>query len=232
MHYGTCFLCGKVGWLEDHHIFPAALRDKSDRYGLVVGLCGESCHRTGKKSAHCCRETADSLKQYMQIKWMIQHQASVAEFRHEFYKNYIELEDIDDERKFPMNIVAESGRLTRDPELRYTVEGQKAVATFCIAVDRPGTRDKTDFLDCVAWEQKAEFLCRNFKKGQRIEVSGVLTTRNYEEGGKKRKATEIRCDNIFFGYSKPKDEPAVPAHPAQPASPLTEEADDGGELPF
>ena len=231
MRYGTCFLCGKVGWLEDHHVYPGPLRDKSDRYGLVVALCGESCHRTGKKSAHCCRETADSLKQHMQIKWMIQYRASIVEFRHEFYKNYIELAEIENEREFPMNIVAESGRLVRDPELRYTVETQKAVATFCIAVDRPGTKDKTDFLDCVAWEQKAEFLCRNFKKGQRIEVSGVLTTRNYEESGKKRKATEIRCDNIFFGESKPKDE-AAPSHPAQAASPFTEEADDGGELPF
>lgn len=231
MRYGTCFLCGKEGWLEVHHVFPAALRGKSDQYGLVVGLCGESCHRTGKKSAHCCRETADSLKQHMQIKWMIEYGASIVEFRHEFYKNYIELADIDDERKFPMNIVAESGRLVRDPELRYTAEAQRAVATFCIAVDRPGTRDKTDFLDCVAWEQKAEFVSKYFKKGQRIEVSGVLTSRTYEDGGKKRKAVEIRCDNIFFGESKPKDETAV-RHENQEQSQFTEIADDGEELPF
>lgn len=162
---------------------------------------------------------------------MIQHKASIAEFRHEFYKNYIELADIENEREFPMNIVAVSGRLVRDPELRYTAETSKAVTTFCIAADRPGVKNKTDFLDCVAWEQKAEFVRRYFKKGQRIEVSGVLTTRTYEDGGKKRKATEIRCDNIFFGESKPKDE-AAPAHPTQAASPFTEELDDGGELPF
>lgn len=231
MHYGTCFLCGKVGWLEDHHVFPAALRDKSDLYGLVVGLCGESCHRTGKKSAHGCRETANSLKQHAQIKWMTKYHASIAAFRHEFYKNYIELADIEDERKFPMNIVAESGRLVRDPELRYTLEGQKAVATFCIAVDRPGAKDKTDFLDCVAWDQKAEFVAKHFKKGQRIEVSGVLTTRTYEDGGKKRKITEVRCDNIFFGESKAK-EATGPQRSAQPAAHFTEKPDDGGELPF
>lgn len=231
MRYGTCFLCGKEGWLEVHHVFPAALRNKSDSYGLVVGLCGESCHRTGKKSAHGCRETADSLKQHMQIRWMIEHKASVAEFRHEFYKNYIELADIDDERKFPMNIVAESGRLVRDPELRYTSESQRAVTTFCIAVDRPGTKDKTDFLDCVAWEQKAEFVSKYFKKGQRIEVSGVLTSRTYEDGGKKRKAVEIRCDNIFFGESKQKEND-VAKRDNHKQSQFTEVSDDGEELPF
>ena len=40
MRYGTCFLCGKTGWLEEHHVYPGPFRDKSEKYGLKVGLCG------------------------------------------------------------------------------------------------------------------------------------------------------------------------------------------------
>lgn len=204
MYYGTCFLCGKVGLLEEHHVFSGPYRSKSERFGLKVGLCGDSCHRNGRYAAHQCRATADALKQFWQIKYMIRYRASVTEFRAEFGKNYLELDYYDDERSYPMNIVAESGRLTLDPELRHTQSG-KAVTVFTIAVDRPGVKDKTDFIDCVAWEKKAEFVSRNFRKGQRIEVSGILTTRQYEKDGQKRKATEIRCDQVFFGDSKKSD---------------------------
>ena len=51
MRYGTCFLCGKTGWLEEHHVYPGPFRDKSEKYGLKVGLCGESCHRNGRYAA-------------------------------------------------------------------------------------------------------------------------------------------------------------------------------------
>jgi len=132
---------------------------------------------------------------------MMEHKASVSDFLAEFGKNYLELDYYDDERSYPMNIIAVSGNLTRDPELRCTSSG-KSVTTFTIAVDRPGVKDKTDFIDCVAWEKKAEFVSRNFCKGKRIEVSGVLTTRSYDKDGQKRKAVEVRCDQIFFGDSK------------------------------
>ena len=79
-----------------------------------------------------------------------------------------------------MNIIAISGRLTRDPELKTTTSG-KEVVEFTVAVDRPGTRDQTDFIDCVAWDKKAEFIAQYFQRGKRIEVSGVLTTRSYEK---------------------------------------------------
>ena len=118
MRYGTCFLCGKTGWLEEHHVYPGPFRDKSEKYGLKVGLCGESCHRNGRYAAHQCRKTSDALKQFWQIKYMMVHKASVADFRAAFGKNYLELDYYDDERSYPMNIIAISGRLTRDPELR------------------------------------------------------------------------------------------------------------------
>lgn len=233
MYYGTCFLCGKVGPLEEHHVFPGALRKKSERYGLKVGLCGESCHRNGRTSAHQCRETADALKQFWQIRYMMQHRASVSDFRAEFGKNYLDLDYYDDERSYPMNISAISGRLVRDPELRRSQSG-KTVTSFTVAVDRPGVKDKTDFIDCVAWEKKAEFVSRYFRKGQRIEVSGVITTRTYEKDGQNRKSTELRADQVFFGDSKKSDDPE-PAEPYAGQSGAFQEIEDGGDgdgLPF
>lgn len=103
MRYGTCFLCGKTGWLEEHHVYPGPFRDKSEKYGLKVGLCGESCHRNGRYAAHQCRETSDALKQFWQIKYMMAHKASVADFRAAFGKNYLELDYYDDERSYPIH---------------------------------------------------------------------------------------------------------------------------------
>lgn len=231
MYYGTCFLCGKVGPLEEHHVFPGALRKKSEKHGLKVGLCGDSCHRNGRTSAHQCRETADALKQFWQIRYMVQHKASVSDFRAEFGKNYLDLDYYDDERSYPMNIIAISGRLVRDPELRRSQSG-KAVTLFTIAVDRPGVKDKTDFIDCVAWEKKAEFVSRYFHKGQRIEVSGVITSRTYEKEGQSRKSVEVRCDQVFFGDSKKSDDTG-PAAPPPPQADGFQEMEDGGDgLPF
>ena len=233
MYFGTCFLCGKVGPLEEHHVFGGPFRKKAEKYGLKVGLCGESCHRNGRTSAHQCRETADALKQFWQIRYMMQHRASVADFRAAFGKNYLDLDYYDDERSYPMNISAISGRLVRDPELRRSQSG-KAVASFTVAVDRPGVKDKTDFIDCVAWEKKAEFVSRYFRKGQRIEVSGVITTRTYEKDGQNRKSTELRADQVFFGDSKKSDD-SEPAEPYADQLGGFQEMEDGGAsdgLPF
>lgn len=130
-----------------------------------------------------------------------------------------------------MNISAISGRLVRDPELRRSTSG-KAVTSFTVAVDRPGVKDKTDFIDCVAWEKKAEFVSRYFRKGQRIEVSGVLTTRTYEKDGQNRKSTELRVDQVFFGDSKKADDTAPPEPPPEQGDGFQEvEGGDDG-LPF
>lgn len=88
-----CFLCGRNGSqdrLEAHHIFPGSLRKKSDRYGLVVMLCGERCHRNGPKAAHRCRETALMLKQYGQRKAMEEQGWSKEDFIREFGRNYLD----------------------------------------------------------------------------------------------------------------------------------------------
>ena len=230
MHYGVCFLCGKEGLLEDHHVFGGPLRAKSEKYGLKVGLCGESCHRNGKKAAHQCRETAEALKQFWQLRYMMEHKASVAEFRAEFGKNYLELDWYDDERSYPMNLLALSGRLTRDPELRYKPDGTP-VCSFTLAVNRPGTKDKTDFIDCVVWEKKAEFVANNFRKGKWIEVSGIITSRNYEVDGQKRKATEMVCKQVFFGNSK-KEDAGQAQTTGSSAGGGFQELEEDGEMPF
>lgn len=123
----------------------------------------------------------------------------------EYGRNYLEAEYYDDEEYFPMNITAQSGRLTRDPELRF-MKDNKSVCSFTIAVNRPGTKDKTDFINCVAYEKKAEFVAKYFQRGSRIEVSGILISRSYEKDGQKHFVTEVRADQVFFGDSKKSQE--------------------------
>ena len=91
-----------------------------------------------------------------------------------------------------LNQVAIMGRLTADPELRHT-PGEIAVTTFTVAVNRSyvkqGAERQADFIDVVAWRNTAEFVCRYFKKGQMIAVTGSLQTRTYQDReGKNRKA--------------------------------------------
>ena len=106
-----------------------------------------------------------------------------------------------------LNHITIMGRLTRDPELRMT-QSQAQVASFTLAVDRDfGGRDggekQTDFIDCVAWRQTAEFVSKYFRKGDMIIVSGRLQTRNYEDkNGQKRKVTEVIATNFNFAGNK------------------------------
>ena len=106
-----------------------------------------------------------------------------------------------------LNHITIMGRLTRDPELRYT-QSQTPVASFTLAVDRDfGSRDggekQTDFIDCVAWRQTAEFVSKYFTKGRMAVVSGRLQIRDWtdREGGKRRSA-EVVVDNVYFGDSR------------------------------
>lgn len=108
-----------------------------------------------------------------------------------------------------MNVSALSGNLVATPELKVT-PSNVPVCSFTIAVKRPKTKDKTDFIDCVAWRQTAEFIVRNFQKGSAIEVSGPITSRMYEDkNGNKRKAVEIVVDSVSFSGHKKPDETAV-----------------------
>ena len=109
-----------------------------------------------------------------------------------------------------LNHIVIMGRLTRDPELRYT-QSQTPVASFTVAVDRDfGGRDggekQTDFIDCVAWRQTAEFVNKYFTKGSMAAVSGRLQIRDWtDRDGGKRRSAEIVVENIYFGESRRRD---------------------------
>lgn len=98
------------------------------------------------------------------------------------------------------------GRLTRDPELRNTQTGIP-VCSFSIACDRNfknanGERE-TDFFDCVAWRQTAEFVSRHFTKGRMAVVEGRLQIRDWtDKDGNKRRSAEVVADQVYFGDSK------------------------------
>ena len=105
-----------------------------------------------------------------------------------------------------MNKVFLIGRLTRDPELRYT-GNNTAVASFSIAVNRNFTNAngerEADFINCVVWDKQAENLVKYQKKGNQIAVDGRIQTRNYEDkDGKRVYVTEILANNISFLDSK------------------------------
>ena len=94
------------------------------------------------------------------------------------------------------------GRLTDVPVLRETQAGKK-VSSLTLAVERDYGERATDFIDCVAWRQTAEFVSKYFNKGSMIAVEGSIQTRNYEDkNGNKRKAVEVQVDNVSFCGSK------------------------------
>ena len=93
-----------------------------------------------------------------------------------------------------MNSINLTGNICNEVELKQTNSG-KAVMQFNLAVKRPFTKDTTDFIPVVVWEQPAEYLSRYARKGTKIAVSGKLTTRNYEDkNGNKRTAFEVVAD--------------------------------------
>ena len=98
-----------------------------------------------------------------------------------------------------MNLVVVSGRMTRDPELKYT-SGGKAYTTFTLAVQK--TKDEAEFIDCVAWEKTAENIAEYFRKGNRILIQGRLNVNSYEQNGEKRKSVKVQAFNFEFIDSK------------------------------
>lgn len=109
-----------------------------------------------------------------------------------------------------MNKVFLIGRLTRDPELRYT-GSNIAVATFSIAVNRPfanqaGERE-ADFINIVVWRRQAENIKNYLTQGSQVAIDGRIQTRSYDgEDGKKRYVTEVVADNVQFLDSKNRSE--------------------------
>lgn len=100
-----------------------------------------------------------------------------------------------------LNRVILIGRLTKDPELRYTPSGV-AVTTFTLAVDRPFTNNgqkETDFINIVTWRQLAETCANYLKKGRLTAAEGRIQVRNYDNSeGKRVYVTEVIADNVRF----------------------------------
>ena len=106
-----------------------------------------------------------------------------------------------------LNKVVLMGRLTRDPELRYT-PANLAVTSFTLAVDRTyvkqGEQRQADFINIVTFAKTAEFVSKYFSKGQLVAVCGRIQTRSWEDanGGGKRYATEVVAEEVHFAESK------------------------------
>lgn len=98
-----------------------------------------------------------------------------------------------------LNYAVLLGRLTRDPELRYTQSG-KAVAQFTLACNRTyGEDNKADFIGCVAWEKSAELVSNSCKKGQRLLVEGNIRQESWkDDAGNYREKTKIQIYRIHF----------------------------------
>ena len=97
------------------------------------------------------------------------------------------------------------GRLTQDPALATTTSGKKVV-TFTLAIDRDRTKEDTDFIDFVAWEGRAEFVSRYFRKGKLMLVTGPLHHRKYtNKNGEQKDKWEVIALEIYFCDNKPQD---------------------------
>ena len=135
------------------------------------------------------------------------------------------------------NLVVLTGRLTADPELKYT-QNNTPVCSFTIAANRrykAGEEQQADFINIVAWRQTAEFVSKHFQKGSMIGIEGSIQTRRYvdKETGKNRTAFEIIANNVQFVEGK-KDN-ATETAPASFSEADPDDfiaIDDSGDLPF
>ncbi len=106
-----------------------------------------------------------------------------------------------------MNKVILMGRLTRDPEVRYTQTNNTLVASFSLAVNRrfarQGEERQADFINIVAWSKLGEFCSKYFKKGQQVGIIGRIQTRTWEdENSVKHYVTEVVAEEAYFADSK------------------------------
>ena len=139
-----------------------------------------------------------------------------------------------------MNKVILMGRLTRDPEVRYTTNTNALVCSYSLAVNRrfrtEGQPD-ADFINIVSWGKTAEFCSKYFTKGQQVGVIGRVQTRNYDDkDGKKVYVTEVIAEEAHFADSKRDNannfetgfNPTTPSSPEDGFMPVVDDT----QLPF
>lgn len=130
-----------------------------------------------------------------------------------------------------MNKVILMGRLTKDPETRYTQSTNTQVTSFTLAVNRRFVKDgeerQADFINIVAWNKTAEFVSKYFKKGQQVGVIGRLQVRNWEdEQGQKHYVTEVIAEEVYFADTKKEESTSASTEENQ------FEITDDDDLPF
>lgn len=151
-----------------------------------------------------------------------------------------------------LNKVVLAGRLTGDPELKQTQSGV-SVTSFSLAINRryvsrnnEQAEQQTDFINVVAWRQTAEFICKYFRKGSAICVTGSIQTRSWQDNqGQRRYATEVVVDEAMFVDSRneagnaqggsyvPDAYNATPTYSSNPGTaPNFEELNTDDDLPF
>lgn len=132
-----------------------------------------------------------------------------------------------------LNHVSISGRLTAEPELRYT-SGNVPVTTITIACDRDfvpqGGQREADFIDIVCWRHTAEFVAKYFRKGQQIIASGRMQTRKWRDKYEQnRVAVEVVAENVYFAGDK---RDSVPQSGTSAPAPARAQAPAGGWPPY
>jgi single-strand DNA-binding protein len=109
-----------------------------------------------------------------------------------------------------MNKVILLGRLTKEPELKYTSGNNTAICTFSLAVNRRMAKEgqqTADFINCQAWSKTAEFIAKYFQKGRQVSIVGRLQTRTWDDNeGKKHYITEVVVEEAYFADSKKSDD--------------------------
>jgi len=126
-----------------------------------------------------------------------------------------------------MNNISLVGRITVDPELKYT-QSNLPVISFTVAVDRPTQEKQTDFIPCVAWRKTAEFVSKYFYKGSKIALTGSLQSRKWQDkDGKNHTSIEVLVDRVEFCEKK---SDSTPSWTQQAES--AEEYDELEELPY
>lgn len=135
-----------------------------------------------------------------------------------------------------MNRIVLVGRLTRDPEVKYTSSGV-AVTNFGLAVDRrfrnaQGERE-TDFINIVAWRKTAELCGQYLSKGRQVAIEGTLQMRKYQTSqGENRTVYEVVADNVEFLGSKQDGGGPAPSHDDSDAPPPSGDEPEDDDLPF
>ena len=136
---------------------------------------------------------------------------------------------------FNLNKVILGGRLTADPELKQTTSGT-SYTSFSVAVNRQYQKDeepKTDFINVVAWRQRAEFVTRYFRKGSSICIVGQIQTRTYDDkDGNKHKLTEIVADEVHFVDAKGETFDDGEPSGYESDAPHFEDVTDDDDMPF